>query len=75
MKSECTQEEWRTRTKKEAPFVGKKPFSHNIISIALGAIDHDYGIPEANRAIVDFKLEKLGWRKIIVGEQHEKKEN
>ena len=72
MKSECTLEEWRSRIKKEIPFVDRKPFSHNIISIALGAIDHDYGIYEANRAIEDFKLERLGWKKITVREQHGK---
>lgn len=64
--SELSLEEWRGRIKKEVPFVDKKPFSHNIISIALGAIHHDYGIMEANRAIVDFKLERLGWRQITI---------
>lgn len=52
---------WRAVIKEEAPFVGVKPYSHNIISVALNAIAESYGDWVVNEAIVDFGLEKLGW--------------
>lgn len=64
-----TLQDWRDAIRKEVRFVGRKPYSHNIISICLSAIDKDHGTKEANRAIVDFKLEKLGWHKIHRGEE------
>jgi hypothetical protein len=55
--------DYRDKIKKEAPFVYIKPYSHNIISMVLGAIAKFYGKEEANKAIDDFNLESLGWRK------------
>lgn len=52
---------WRKTIKQEAPYVDVKPFSHNIITLSLGAIAKEYGRGEANKAIVDFGLEDLGW--------------
>ena len=54
--------EWRTDIGQEAPYVDKKPFSHNIISICLGAIAKNWGKKQANKAILDCGLDKLGWR-------------
>lgn len=56
-----TLEEWRAVISREKGSVGKKPYSHNIIGLALGGIAKEYGIPAANKAIRDFKLKKLGW--------------
>ena len=56
-------EEWRQDIENEVGFVDIKPYSHNIISICLRAISKNYGKKEANKAINDFKLEKLGWKK------------
>jgi hypothetical protein len=56
--------QWRTRIKREAPYVDVKPYSHNIISLVLSAIAKEYGQAEANRAIEDFGLEELGWNKV-----------
>jgi len=56
-----TLEDWRATIKKEVRFVGKKPFSHNIINLTLSAINSQFGKEEANRAVVDFGLERLGW--------------
>ncbi len=36
-------------------------FSHNLISLTLRMIAEDYGKKQANKAIVDFGLEELGW--------------
>ena len=58
-----TLEEWRQTIDREVPFVDRKPYSHNIISVALMAIAKTYGDYEANKAIDDFKLERLGWQK------------
>lgn len=39
------------------------PYSHNIISMALGAVAKAYGKEEANKLIEKFDLEGLGWEK------------
>lgn len=59
-------EGWRKTIEDETPFVGLKPFSHNIIAIALAAIDKKYGRAEAARAIKDFNLVELGWKELDV---------
>ena len=56
-----TLRELRASIKKEVKYVDKKPYSHNIISLTLGIIAEEFGKAEANKAIVDFKLEKRGW--------------
>jgi hypothetical protein len=56
-----TLEEWRDSIRREAPHVDRKPFSHNLITLALGAISREWGQAEANRAIRDFKLSRKGW--------------
>jgi len=68
MVTKYTLEEWRSKIKKEVPYVDIKPYSHNIISLALGAIHENFGIKESNKAIKDFKLEDLGWHELKDGE-------
>ena len=58
-----TVKEWRADIKKEVPYINIKPFSHNIVGICLGAIAKEYGKEQADKAIDDFQLEQLGWRK------------
>lgn len=58
--------DWRYTIAKEAPRVGKAPYSHNIIGIALSAIAEKFGAEEAEKAIIDFKLDKKGWNKKAV---------
>ena len=53
----------RQMIKKEVPFVDVKPYSHNIIGVVLMQINNEYGKDEANKAIDDFDLQSLGWRK------------
>jgi len=36
-------------------------YAHNKIGILLSMIDDEYGEEEAQRAIKDFGLDKLGW--------------
>ncbi len=57
-----TLEELRQEIQKEVPYVGRKPFSHNIIGLLLGAIHEKYGTQEANKAVLDFRLDKKGWK-------------
>lgn len=63
-KSKKTLEDWRDVIEREVEFVDVKPYSHNIISIALSAIKKDHGKDKANKAMEDFGLESLGWRKV-----------
>jgi hypothetical protein len=56
-------EEYREQIENEVPYVDIRPYSHNIIGLVLGQIAHVYGKAEANKAIEDFDLESLGWRK------------
>jgi hypothetical protein len=55
--------EWRNEIRRNAPYVGVRSHSHNVISIALQAISQEFGKDEANKAIDDFWLEQEGWSK------------
>jgi len=59
-----TLEDWRERIEEERDFVDVKPYSHNIISLALNAIAEKWGQKEANKAIADFGLKELGWNEV-----------
>ena len=54
-------EELRACIKREAPFVGKKPYSHNIIRFNLAIIASEFGGEEANRAVRNFRLKSKGF--------------
>ena len=41
--------------------VDVKSHSHNIISLTLQKIAREFGDDEANKAVTDFGLERLGW--------------
>ena len=56
-----TLEEYREKIRKERKWVGKKQYSHNIIGLVLGMIADEYSQEEANKAVKDFRLTKLGW--------------
>ena len=58
-----TLKEWLDTIGDEVEFIDVKPYSHNIISVALGAIAKEYGDQSANEAIDQFGLEDYGWRK------------
>ena len=51
----------RAEIKAERPYVGLKEFSHNIIGLLLAQIAKEYGKAEANRAIRELGLKRLGW--------------
>ena len=53
--------ELRRRIKQEAPYVGVKPYSHNIVRLTLAQIAKDHGRAEGNKAVRDFKLESKGF--------------
>ncbi len=57
-------DELREQIERQVPNVGLKPYSNDIIALALGLIERDYGHEEANTAIEDFGLEELGWSKV-----------
>ncbi len=61
-------EELHERIAEEVPFIGTKPYSHNIIATALREIFEDYGRDEMNQAIDGFGLTKHGWSKSTHGE-------
>lgn len=47
--------------REEIPFIGVKPYSHNIIGLYLAQIARDFGRGEANKAIMELGLEDEGW--------------
>lgn len=62
---EHTLGEWIEMIENEVMFVNVKPYSHNMISAALGAIADRWGNAEANRVIDELELEHLGWKKVV----------
>jgi hypothetical protein len=63
--------ELRKQVAINAPLVDRTPYAHNIINFTLLEIAEKFGKAEANKAIHDFKLKKLGW----VEEPEERKSN
>ena len=61
MATKYTLEQWEEKIKNEVPYIDVKPYSHNIISIALGAIDKHWGSIETNNIIIKYKLNERGW--------------
>ncbi len=55
---------WRKIIADEVDCVGVRPYSHNIINITLQAIAEEFGKDKANKAIVDFGLDELGWKEV-----------
>lgn len=53
--------ELRKRVKCESPYIGVKPYSHNIVRLTLAQIAQDHGRAEANKAVRDFGLESKGF--------------
>lgn len=53
--------ELRRRVKRETPFIGVKPYSHNIVRLTLARIAQDHGRAEANKAVRDFNLKSKGF--------------
>jgi hypothetical protein len=63
-------DELRDRIRWEAPYVGRKPYSHNIVRIILAEIEKKFGRGKANRAVCDFKLDSKGFNtETIDGDQ------
>ena len=56
-------QELRSTISADVAGVGRKPYSHNLISLTLASINADYGVEAANEAIEDHNLEELGWKK------------
>ncbi len=61
-----TLKEWEDSILREMSWVDIKNYSHNIISLGLGAISQGWGKKKANSIIDKFGLEQLGWRKEVV---------
>ena len=51
------------RIAKEVEYIDVKPYSHNIISLALGQVSQELGSEYADELIEEFGLENFGWRK------------
>lgn len=49
---------------KEVDYVDIKPYSHNIIGLALQSAAEKFGHEVANDIIEEFELEDLGWSKV-----------
>jgi hypothetical protein len=58
---ESTLDDLRDRVQREVPYVGIKPFSHNIIRTTLLEIEQKFGRAEANKAVRDFRLKRKGF--------------
>ena len=56
-------EQWKQTIRQQVHYVDVKPYSHNIISLALKEIDDLFGATVVNEVIEEFNLEKLGWDK------------
>lgn len=62
MTEEKTPEEWEQVIADNVPYIDVRPYSHNIIGLALGAIAKKKGDDEAKRLIIKYRLDKKGWK-------------
>ena len=51
----------RARVKRESPYVGIRPYSHNIIRLTLAQIYEEHGRAAANKVVRDFNLAARGF--------------
>jgi len=51
----------RAEIRRKARYVGRKPYSHNIVSLLLKEIDEKYGRDAMNAAIKELGLIHKGW--------------
>jgi len=54
----------RDTIRREAKHIGRKPYSHNIVGLALQQIDREFSTTDANQAIRDFKLARKGFNEV-----------
>jgi len=59
-----TYDEWVEVIEREFDYIDVKPYSHNIIGLALSAIAKEWGNEAANRIIGEMGLDALGWSKV-----------
>lgn len=59
--NQITLDELRADIECEVETVDIQPYSHNIITLTLQRIAKEHGHDQANQAIIDFELDKLGW--------------
>ena len=55
--------------RREAPNVGKKPYSHNIIRTTLSIIANEFGGEEANNVVRKLKLHRKGFNEEPVNDE------
>ena len=53
--------ELRARIRMEAHYIGKKPYSHNLVGMLLREVAEKFGIAEANKAVRNFHLKAKGF--------------
>lgn len=63
-KENRTLEEYKEDIEKELETIDTKPYSHNLISLRLRAIDEKFGREKANEIIDELDLEIYGYQKI-----------
>jgi len=51
----------RNTIRQEAKDIDRKPYSRNIVRMALQQISQKFGSTEANQAVRDFKLKRKGF--------------
>ena len=49
----------------EAPYVGAKPYSHNIIGMVLQQVEEEFGIEKVKLFVKIYDLDKKGWGFIL----------
>ena len=64
-RNEMDIEEARKKIGNEVEWINIRPYSHNIIGMVLSSVCGEHGKEKANDLIDEFKLEKLGWKKLV----------
>ena len=49
----------------EVPYIGIKPYSHNIIGLILSQIDKEFGFEKVKEIVIKYHLADKGWGYIV----------
>ncbi len=61
--------ELRAAIQRERPYIGKKPYSHNIVRLTLAIIEKEFGRAAANETVRKYKLEAKGFNEEPINDE------
>lgn len=67
MNTELNSKKWNSKIEENVKWIGVKPYSHNMIGLALGAlkIDCNWTDEQISEIVIKYGLDKKGWSYLV----------